>query len=191
MCRSAPAGGRGTSGPCSPTSSRSAPTARAGASPVETWDNATLLCETIDAAGGEPFPWTIRLQRIAPGEKNTWYVEVKGTKGCARFSTKNPKLLETLHYAGGEQSWQQTDIGHEPAFPTITGRIFEFGFSDACLQMLAGLHLRGGPWAAAAASRRLPDARGYRAEPSAVHGGARIAAAAGRGRRLMSKRTGK
>ncbi len=113
------------------------PDGQGGRVPCRTWDNATLLCETTDAAGGEPFPWTIRLQRIAPGEKNTWYVEVKGTKGCARFSTKNPKLLETLHYVGGEQSWQQTDIGNEPAFPTITGRIFEFGFSDACLQMLA------------------------------------------------------
>jgi predicted dehydrogenase len=113
------------------------PDGRGGRVPCQTWDNATLLCETAGAAGGDPFPWTIRLQRIAPGEKNTWYIEIKGTEGCARFSTKNPKLLETLHYAGGEQSWQQTDIGYEPAFKAITGGIFEFGFSDACLQMLA------------------------------------------------------
>ncbi|OGD18864.1 MAG: oxidoreductase, partial [Candidatus Aminicenantes bacterium RBG_16_63_16] len=113
------------------------PDGQGGRVPCRTWDNATLLCETTRAAGGEPFPWTIRLQRIAPGEKNTWYVEIKGTQGCARFSTKNPKLLETLRYAGGEQSWQQTDIGYEPAFKAITGGIFEFGFSDACLQMLA------------------------------------------------------
>jgi predicted dehydrogenase len=113
------------------------PDGRGGRVPCRTWDNATLLCETTGAAGGEPFPWTIRLQRIAPGEKNTWYVEIKGTKACVRFSTKNPKLLETLYFAGGEQSWLQTDIGYEPAFKTITGGIFEFGFSDACLQMLA------------------------------------------------------
>ncbi len=113
------------------------PDGKGGRVPCRTWDNATLLCEATDAAGGEPFPWTIRLQRIAPGEKNTWYIEIKGTRGCARFSTKNPKLLETLHYAGGEQSWQRTDIGYEPAFKAITGGIFEFGFSDACLQMLA------------------------------------------------------
>jgi predicted dehydrogenase len=113
------------------------PDGRGGRVPCRTWDNATLLCETAGATGGDPFPWTIRLQRIAPGEKNTWYIEIKGTKGCARFSTKNPKLLETLHYAGGEQSWQQTDIGYEPAFKAVTGGIFEFGFSDACLQMLA------------------------------------------------------
>jgi predicted dehydrogenase len=113
------------------------PDGRGGRVPCQTWDNATLLCETAGAAGGDPFPWTIRLQRIAPGEKNTWYIDIKGTQGCARFSTKNPKLLETLHYAGGEQSWLQTDIGYEPAFKAITGGIFEFGFSDACQQMLA------------------------------------------------------
>ncbi len=113
------------------------PDGRGGRVPCQTWDNATLLCETAGAAGGDPFPWTIRLQRIAPGEKNTWYIDIKGTEGCARFSTKNPKLLETLHYAGGEQSWLQTDIGYEPAFKAITGGIFEFGFSDACQQMLA------------------------------------------------------
>jgi predicted dehydrogenase len=113
------------------------PDGRGGRVPCRTWDNATLLCETAGAAGSDPFPWTIRLQRIAPGEKNTWYIEIKGTEGCARFSTKNPKLLETLHFAGGEQSWRQTDIGYEPAFKAITGGIFEFGFSDACQQMLA------------------------------------------------------
>ncbi len=113
------------------------PDGKGGRVPCRTWDNATLLCETTDPRSGEPFPWTIKLQRIAPGEKNTWYVEIKGTKGCARFSTKNPKLLETLHYTGGEQSWQQTDAGYEPAFKAITGGIFEFGFSDACQQMIA------------------------------------------------------
>jgi predicted dehydrogenase len=113
------------------------PDGKGGRVPCRTWDNATLLCETTDPRTGEPFPWTIKLQRIAPGEKNTWYIEIKGTKACARFSTKNPKLLETLHYAGGEQSWQQTDVGYEPAFKAITGGIFEFGFSDACQQMLA------------------------------------------------------
>jgi len=113
------------------------PDGRGGRVPCRTWDNATLLCEAADPAGGGPFPWTVRLQRISPGEKNTWYVEIKGTLGCARFSTKNPKLLETLHYAGGEQIWERTDIGYEPAFKGITGGIFEFGFSDACLQMLA------------------------------------------------------
>ena len=105
--------------------------------PCETWDNATLLCEADDA-GGNRFPLTIKTQRIAPGETNTWYIEIKGTAACARWSSKSPKLLELLEYAGGEQAWRHIDMGHETAFESITGGIFEFGFSDAILQMWAG-----------------------------------------------------
>ena len=36
---------------------------------------------------------------------------------------------------GGEQVWGQVDMGQETAFPAITGGIFEFGFSDAILQV--------------------------------------------------------
>ena len=60
-----------------------------------------------------------------------------GTKASARFSTKNPKQLEILEYHGKEQVWQQIDMGYEPAFKAITGNIFEFGFTDAILQMWA------------------------------------------------------
>ncbi len=105
--------------------------------PCKTWDNATLLCETIDPAGGEAFPMTLKIQRIAPGEKNTWYLEVLGTKAAARFSTKNPKRLELLRYTVGEQVWGQIDMGHETALASITGGIFEPGFSDVILQMWA------------------------------------------------------
>lgn len=101
----------------------------------DTWDNATLLCEATDGAG--TFPMTLKTQRISPGEKNTWYIEIKGTKACARFSTKNPKRLEILEYRGGEQIWQQIDTGYETAFKTITGGLFEFGFADTMLQMVA------------------------------------------------------
>jgi len=103
--------------------------------PCETWDNATLLCEASDARG--VFPLTLKMQRIAPGQKNTWYLEIYGTKASARFSTKNPKRLELLEYRGGEQAWQQIDLGTDSAFKTITGEIFEFGFSDSILQMMA------------------------------------------------------
>jgi predicted dehydrogenase len=80
---------------------------------------------------------TLKTQRIAPGEKDTWYLKILGTKASARFSTKNPKRLELLDYTGGEQIWGQIDMGHETAFKSITGGIFEFGFSDAILQMWA------------------------------------------------------
>ena len=103
----------------------------------ETWDNATLLCETVDTNSGDNFPMTIKTHRIAPGEMNSWYLSVSGTKASARFSTKNPKLLQVLEYNGGEQSWQHIDTGQETAFKTISGGIFTLSFSDALLQMWA------------------------------------------------------
>lgn len=105
--------------------------------PCETWDNATLLCESADTRTGNSFPLTIKTQRIAPGETDTWYFEVKGMKGCGRWSSKNPRLLEILEYKGGAQAWQQIDMGWEAAFRGITGGIFEFGFTDSILQMWA------------------------------------------------------
>lgn len=102
-----------------------------------TWDNAILACEAQRADNGEIFPMVLKTHRIAPGEKNTWSIEILGMKSSARFSTKNPKLLEVLEYQGGEQVWQHIDIGAETAFKTITGSIFELGFSDAILQMWA------------------------------------------------------
>ena len=114
------------------------PDAAGNTAPCETWDNATLLCETLDPATGDTFPWTIKTQRIAPGEKNTWYIEVLGTRACARFSTKNANTVQVLHYEPGEeQTWRWIDMGHETVFKSITGGIFEFGFSDALLQMFA------------------------------------------------------
>jgi predicted dehydrogenase len=113
------------------------PDGRGGTAPCETWDNATLLCDAADPASGDLFPMTLKTQRIAPGEKDTWYLKILGTRASARFSTKNPKRLELLDYTGGEQIWGQIDMGHETAFKSITGGIFEFGFSDAILQMWA------------------------------------------------------
>ena len=113
------------------------PDSQGGRVPCETWDNATLLCEAIDAAHGESFPMTLKMQRIAPGEKNSWYIEVLGTKTSVRFSTRDPKRLELLEYAGGEPVWGHVQTGHETAFKTVTGSIFEFGFTDAILQMWA------------------------------------------------------
>ncbi|MGQ9581704.1 MAG: Gfo/Idh/MocA family protein [Armatimonadota bacterium] len=105
----------------------------------DTWDNATMLCETKDPRTNQTFPWTIRLFRIAPGEKDTWYCEVYGMRKCARYSSKNTNSIEILNYSkgGSDQAWQRIDMGQETAFKTITGVIFEFGFSDAILQMWA------------------------------------------------------
>jgi predicted dehydrogenase len=116
---------------------RQRPDGKGGMIPCETWDNGSLFCEASDPASGQTFPLTLKTQRIAPGEKDTWYIEILGTRASVRFSTKNPKRLERLDYAGGEQVWGQVDMGHETAFKTITGGIFEFGFPDAILQMWA------------------------------------------------------
>ena len=105
--------------------------------PCETWDNATLLCDAIDQNTGDAFPLTIKTQRIAPGETDTWYFEVRGMKACGRWSSKNPRRIELLEYTGGEQAWQQIDMGWTPSFAGITGGIFEFGFTDVIQQMWA------------------------------------------------------
>jgi len=104
--------------------------------PCQTWDNAILACEA--AAGGETFPMVLSTKRIAPGHANTWFLNIYGTQLSARFSTRNPKRLAWLPYrAGGEQVWHEIDVPYESAYPAITGGIFEFGFSDAILQMWA------------------------------------------------------
>ena len=113
------------------------PDGKGGMAECETWDNATLFCETVDKTTGSEFPMTIKTQRIAPGNKNTWYLEVYGVKACARWSSKQVNTLEVLEYKGGEQAWQVIDMGHEMTYKSITGGIFEAGFSDSILQMWA------------------------------------------------------
>jgi predicted dehydrogenase len=113
------------------------PDGKGGMVPCDTWDNATLLCEARDSDSENVFPLTVRIQRISPGQKNNWYLEVLGTKACARFSTKDANTLEILEYRGGEQRWQKIDMGHEGTFKSITHSIFQFGVPDAILQMWA------------------------------------------------------
>ena len=103
----------------------------------ETFDNASLLAEVHDEKCGETFPWTLKIHRIMPGERNTWYLSIYGTKTSARFSLKNPKCLEILRYEGKEQAWQKIDMGFETSYKTITGSIFEFGSVDAFMQLMA------------------------------------------------------
>lgn len=112
------------------------PDGKGGMASCETWDNATLLCTVADV-NGQDFPLTIKTQRIAPGQKNTWYLEILGTKASARWSSKQVNTLEILEYRGGEQAWQVLDMGHEMTYKSITGGIFEAGFSDVILQMWA------------------------------------------------------
>ena len=122
--------------PSSPTSCRERPDGAGGVAACDTWDNAVLLCEAEDE--GSLFPLRIETKRIAPGETNTWVIEVDGTAGSIAYTTKYPKTLRSLAYEpGSPQSWQVLDLGSQSAYPTITGSIFEFGFSDGVLQMWA------------------------------------------------------
>lgn len=104
--------------------------------PCETWDNGIMACE-VDT-GDQRFPMFLSTKRIAPGETNTWFIRIMGTRLSAEFTTKYPKTLRTMAFKSGvPQSWEVRDLGYESAYPTITGGIFEFGFPDAILQMWA------------------------------------------------------
>jgi len=104
--------------------------------PCETWDNAVLACDVQTA--DQAFPMVLSTKRIAPGHANTWFIRIVGTTFSAEFSTKNPKQVAYLPYTpGADQAWRTLDAPYASAYPTITGGIFEFGFSDSILQMWA------------------------------------------------------
>jgi predicted dehydrogenase len=102
----------------------------------DTWDNATLTCSVEHPDGA--FPLIVETKRIAPGETNTWSIEIDGISGSIAYTTKLPKTLRWMDYSpGARQAWMTLDLGSEAAYPTITGAVFEAGFSDALQQMLA------------------------------------------------------
>ncbi len=112
------------------------PDGRGGTACCETWDNATLTCNTTAPGTSDTFPMTITTKRISPGDTNTWFLNVYGTKCSLEFSSRRPKTLRSLTYSeGGTQAWTEEDLGYDSVFKAITGGIFEFGFSDAILQM--------------------------------------------------------
>jgi predicted dehydrogenase len=110
------------------------PDGAGGMAPCDTWDNA-LLHTDVDIDGAE-VPMRIEMKRLAPGETNSWFIEILGVDGGVKFSTARPKTLWTFQ-RGKEQSWQRTDLGFHGPFATITGGIFEPGFPDCFLQMWA------------------------------------------------------
>ena len=112
------------------------PDGKGGTVPCKTWDNATLMCTAVDPDHGKEFQLQLETKRMAPGATNTWFIEVYGTNGSAMFSTHDPEAFVTLETRGKEQGWNRMDIGSQSAIPSITGGIFEFGFSDAFQQMM-------------------------------------------------------
>jgi predicted dehydrogenase len=110
------------------------PDGKGGTAVCDTWDNA-LLHTDLEIDGAE-IPMRFEMKRLAPGETNSWFIEILGTDGGVKYSTKEPKTLWTFQ-RGKEQKWERTDLGFLGPFPTITGGIFEPGFPDCFLQMWA------------------------------------------------------
>lgn len=110
------------------------PDGRGGVATCDTWNNATLSTQVV--IDGENVPMLLEMKRLSPGETNTWYIEVYGTEGGVRYSTKDTKAFWQF-VNGSEQWWRRTDLGFQMPFDTITGGIFEAGFPDCFMQMLA------------------------------------------------------
>lgn len=104
--------------------------------PCDTWDNALLVCRAKDPKDNAEFSIHFETRRMAPGATNTWYLEVYGTEGSARFTTADPKAFWILETKAREQGWTRIDTGSQSFIPSVTGGIFEFGFSDALQQMI-------------------------------------------------------
>lgn len=111
------------------------PDGKGGKAACDTWENAQLYGEFTNR-DGHPVPITLETKRVAPGETNTWYLEVYGMEASYRFSTKEPKTLWVFR-RDKDQWWQRTDLGVTPPFKVVTPAITEFGFSDCLQQMLA------------------------------------------------------
>jgi len=110
------------------------PDGKGGVAECDTWNNATLSTQVEIA--GEQVPMQLEMKRLAPGETNTWYIEIYGTEGGVRYSTKDTKAFWTFTN-DAEQWWKRTDLGFQMPFETITGGIFEAGFPDCFMQMIA------------------------------------------------------
>lgn len=104
--------------------------------PCETWDNASLVCESRNPVDGLNFTMFFETKRMSPGSTNNWFIEINGTEGAAKFSTRDPRSFYSLEMEKKEQGWTRFDIGSQSAIPSVTGGIFEFGFSDAFQQMI-------------------------------------------------------
>lgn len=107
---------------------------RGGSMTCDTWDNATLQMRA--EFRGEMIPCRLEMKRLVPGATNTWFIEVIGIEGGARFSTAEPKVL-WLYQRENEQGWKRVELGFETQFRAVTSSIFEPGFPDAYQQMWA------------------------------------------------------
>src|SRR5690606_13646071 len=73
------------------------PDGKGGMASADTWNNATLSTR-VQMENGETVPMLLEMKRLAPGETNTWFIEVLGTEGGIRYSTKDVKALWTYNW---------------------------------------------------------------------------------------------
>lgn len=116
------------------------PDPKGGMAACDTYDNGTMVCLCEDKNGSE-FGMYIETKRLEPGATSSWYLEVKGMKASVKFGSDDPNAFYYLFSEGKNQAWCRMNIGTKPMIPTITGDIFEFGFTDAILQMWAAYML--------------------------------------------------
>lgn len=112
------------------------PDGKGGMAPCLTWDNAILISDVADK-DGKTFPMITETKRMQPGATNDWSLEVYGMNVSAKFSSSDPNAFVYTDSWDKEQAWCRIDVGCKPMIPTITGSIFEFGFTDSILQMWA------------------------------------------------------
>jgi len=111
------------------------PDGRGGEAGCDTWDNGLLLCNVPGADGN--FPMILETNRMSPGDTDNWFFEIYGMENSAKFTSNKPDVFTFTQSWGKEQAWADIHVGYKPLFPTVTGGIFEFGFTDAILQMWA------------------------------------------------------
>ena len=119
---------------------RQRPDGKGGTAPCDTYDNCTIFATALNADGDE-IPVTFETKRMCPGSTNRWFIEIYGMDCSARFSSDDANAFCYTSSWGKEQSWNRIIIGYKPMIPTVTGPIFEFGFTDAILQQLAAFIL--------------------------------------------------
>ena len=83
-------------------------------------------CFDMDVnVGDQEVPMRLEMKRLAPGETNTWFIDVLGTdRGVPHTARKGQKTLLCTFERKKEQVWQRIDLGHRDGVPHVHRRDF-------------------------------------------------------------------
>ena len=112
------------------------PDGKGGMAPCETWDNAILACEVQTARPALPDA----AQHQAHRARRDQHLVHQGARHRVLGRVQHQVSQDAAHddlSVRRTAGWETLDLGYASAYPAITGGIFEFGFSDAILQMWA------------------------------------------------------